>query len=244
MACPKRKHCEDEVDSKSDEAPPPKRRVPLLPPTVSPSSLKDALTDPKDAIAVLTPALQTKLLEKLLADPSASPTVACTLTFTGARAAASRARMSAASAGTASGYMEARTANGDGVDMTDLTDYVGAAQPLLADVARLARVPCPGAAREAYAEISDILELVFATDPEEEDCTIDAPEKHIPFDKVANEMLLAIAERREREEGAEFVVGDELGELKYRAAAFEQQLGFERWFAKAIAFLEAYAAGR
>lgn len=256
----KLKRCRYESDSESDEAPTPKPRVPLLPPTIckcptpcSPllpplthnqsaaaASLNDALTEPKDAVGVLTPALQTQLLETLLADPSVSPTATRLLeamypAAVPALAADIRARFAAALA-----PVQARTANGKGVDFSDLTDYVGAAQPLLPDIARLARVPYPGAAQEAYAVL---LELVFATDPsEEEDCTADAPEERIPFDKVADEMLLAIAERRKTEEGVGFVVGSELEGLKNTAAAFGWWLQMEAWFAKSIALLEGYAA--
>ncbi|KAL1939871.1 hypothetical protein VTO73DRAFT_9571 [Trametes versicolor] len=114
-----------------------------------------------------------------------------------ALAADIRARLASALA-----PVKARAAKGDGVD---LSDYVAAAQSLLPDVARLARVPHPGAAPAAYGVL---VELVFATDPpDEEDCTIDVPEERIPFDKVADEMLLAIAERRKAEEGVGFVVG-------------------------------------
>ncbi|KAL1939863.1 hypothetical protein VTO73DRAFT_9563 [Trametes versicolor] len=185
-------------------------------PASTAASLNDALTEPKDAVGVLIPALQTQLLETLLADPSVSPTATRLLeamypAAVPALAADIRARFAAA-----------------------------LAPPLLPDIARLARVPYPGAAQEAYAVL---LELVFATDPsEEEDCTADAPEERIPFDKVADEMLLAIAERRKAEEGAGFVVGAELEGLKNTAAAFGWWLQMEAWFAKSIALLEGYAA--
>lgn len=210
----------------------------LHPPTAAATSLKDALTEPKNAVAALIPALQTKFLEKLLADPSVSPTATRLLEAmypdaVPALAADIRARFASALA-----PVKAHTANGKGSDFSDLTDYVGAAQPLLIDVARLARVPYPGASRAAY---DVVLELVLATDPVE-DCTIEAPQERVPFDQVADEMLVIVAERRKAEEGVGFVVGDELKGLKNAAAAFGWQFGMKAWFAKSIALLEGYAA--
>lgn len=187
---------------------------------------------------MLTPALQTQLLETLLADPSVSPTATRLLeamypAAVPALAADIRARFAAALA-----PVQARTANGKDVDFSDLTDYVGVAQLLLPDVAQLARVPYPGAAREAYTVL---LELVLATDPVE-DCAIAAPQEHVPFDEVVDDMLVIIAEKRKAEEGAGFVVGAELEGLKNTAAGFGWWLQMEAWLAKSIALLEGYAA--
>lgn len=189
---------------------------------------------------MLTPALQTKLLEKLLADPSTSQTVARTLASMYPEAVPALAADIRARLATALVPVKARAARDDGLNVSDMSDYVGAAQSLLPDVARLVRVPYPGAAREAYTVL---LELVFATDlGEGEDCTADAPEERVPFDKVADAMLVAIAERRKAEEGAGFVVGNEVDELKSKAACFGWEFRMEAWFTKSIAFLEGYAA--
>lgn len=200
--------------------------------------MNDALTEPKDAVGVLTPALQTQLLETLFADPTISPTATRLLeamypTAVPALASDIRARFAAALA-----PIQARTANGKGVDLSDLTDYVGAALPLLPDVARLARVPYPGAAREAYTVL---IELVLATDPVE-DCAIAAPQERVPFDEVVDDILLNISEGRKAEEGAGFVVGDELKALKNTAAGLRWHYDMKTSFAKSIALLEGYAA--
>ncbi|KAI0358364.1 hypothetical protein OH77DRAFT_1448691 [Trametes cingulata] len=128
----------------------------------------------------------------------------------------------------------------------DMNDYVRAVQPLLADIARLARMPQRGAARSAFHLL---LELVYATDPipessDEEGYASAAPAERVPFDTLADAMLVVIAQRRIAEEGAGFVVAEHLQELVVRARIMEMDFGFEGWFARSIALLRWYAAER
>ncbi|KAI0374107.1 hypothetical protein BV20DRAFT_602376 [Pilatotrama ljubarskyi] len=216
--------------------------------------LRKPLSDPKDILATFTPELQTKLLLQLLADPATSRKVGRTMEGMYddvASALVSSIRTKLAHA--LRSLQPRRTKKGTDADTTDtpvtandMNDYVRVVQPLLADIARLARMPQRGVACAAFLLLLDV---VYATDPipessDEEGYTTNSPEDRVPFDTLADAMLVVIAQRRMAEEGTGFVFAEHLQELVVRARIMEMDFGFEGWFARSIALLRWYAAER
>ncbi|TFK77889.1 hypothetical protein K466DRAFT_668589 [Polyporus arcularius HHB13444] len=222
----------------SHALPPSKRRdlrqTPQLP---TADDLNVPLTEPSDLLATFTAQTEHKLLTNLLNDPALRPGVIAhihALLADGYPAYVSSIRTRADRATEPlrepSDYRQKK--------MISIGDHAEACMPFLHDVVRVARLPFPGAAKQAFELLREIHDHSM---PDYENVG-DDEEKRTQFDEAVDDLLAGLL-RRLRELGDKEALDEnwlkELhDELQGAAEHCQENFDMEDLFAKTISLLE------